>query len=47
MLLKYLYGWIGNSFAPSGRSPRRMALITCASVHFPIPVSASGVMFGV
>src|SRR5215467_5980025 len=47
MLLRYLYGWIGNSRDPSGRSPRRIASTTCASVHFPIPVSASGVMLGV
>src|SRR5438132_4122430 len=44
MLLKTVYGWIGNTFEPSGRSPRRIAFTTCASVHFPMPVSGSGVM---
>jgi hypothetical protein len=46
MLPRYLYGWIGNSFDPFGLSPRRIALVTCASVHLPMPVSASGVMLG-
>jgi len=44
MFARYLYGWTGNSREPSGRSPRRIAFATCASVQFPMPVSPSGVM---
>ena len=30
---------------PSGRLPSRMASATCASVHVPMPMPGSGVMF--
>jgi hypothetical protein len=37
----------GPSILPSGRLPSRMAAMICSSVQEPIPVSSSGVMFGV
>ena len=36
----------GPIIVPSGRRPSRIAVMSCASVHLPMPVSGSGVMLG-
>ena len=41
-----MYGIIGYSFLPSGRTPSRTAAMICSSVQLPMPVPLSGVMFG-
>jgi hypothetical protein len=37
---------VGASVPPWGRAPVRIAAITWSSVHDPMPVVGSGVMFG-
>jgi hypothetical protein len=38
-------GWTGRIRSPLGRRPSRVAVMICSSVHPPMPVSRSGVMF--
>ena len=45
MPLNTVYGWTGMSRSPFGRRPNRVAVTICSSVHLPIPVVGSGVMF--
>jgi hypothetical protein len=43
--LNEVNGCTGRIRSPLGRRPRRMAVTICSSVHPPMPVLASGVIF--
>jgi hypothetical protein len=45
MPLNTVYGCTGMSRSPLGRRPDLVAVMICSSVHLPIPVVGSGVMF--
>jgi hypothetical protein len=45
MPLKTGNGCTGSNRSPLGRRPLRIAVTICSSVHVPMPVWRSGVMF--